>query len=717
MSFCISLALAAGVSGEALAQSAATGTSSVFGYRDFSPEQQWEKKLMQVPDPALARQHMQTLTKVPHLASTEADHQTALYVAQKYREAGLDTKISEYSIWMNIPKQIIVEVIGPDGKVISRGPTAEHVEGDPFQDNPNVVMAYNSSSPSGDVTAQAIYVNYGRLEDFKKLKAMGVDMKGKIAVVRYGENFRGVKSYVANQYGCAGVIIYSDPYDDGYFRGDMYPKGPWRPASAVQRGSVQEMFRYSGDATTPGIASTMDLPASKRSDPWAPNSNSARIPTTPLSYKDARPILEALAGQNVPRGWQGALPFAYHVGPGPVKVHMKLVQDYKFRPIWDVTGTIKGSEYPDELVVTGNHRDAWVYGAVDPNSGSTAQLEAVHALGEMSKQGWKPKRTIIVGSWDAEEEGLIGSTEWVEEHAQELGKAVAYFNMDVGVGGPNFEASGVPALKQFIREVTKSVPSFDGKGTVYEEWKSKQEARREDNANGGSQSHRPNAQIGNDVQVGDLGSGSDYTPFFQHLGIPANDIGSGGPYGVYHSVFDDYNWYVKFGDPDFTISQQMARVYGVQLVRMADADVLPYDYELYGREIESYVKTAQGRAIRTFGEGKLDLSTAEAAAKRFTGAGTALLEKQKEPGSNAAALNAAMMQAERALLIPRGLPRRPWFRHAIYAPGEYTGYAAVVIPGVNEAIDADDLARANSQAQALADAINRAAEVMEKAVQ
>jgi N-acetylated-alpha-linked acidic dipeptidase len=477
---------------------------------------------------------------------------------------------------------------------------------------------------------------------------------------------------------------------------------------------VQEMAHFSGDPTTPGAPSLPNLPESQRVKPDSPESNMARIPTTPISYKDAQPILAALAGQNVPQGWQGALPFAYHVGPGPVKVHMKLVQDYAYRTIWDVTGTIKGTQNPDELVVTGNHRDAWVYGATDPSSGTTSQLETVHALGELLKQGWKPKRTIVVASWDAEEQGLIGSTEWVEEHAKELEHAVAYFNMDVGVGGPNFQASGVPAMKQFIREVAKAVPSFDGKGSVYEVWKGKQDQRKTNDSDGFS-ARRSNAQVENDVQVGDLGSGSDYTPFFQHVGVPADDIGSGGPSGgVYHSVFDNYAWYTRFADPEFKISQQQSRVYGVQLIRMADTDVLPFDYQLYGREISAYIANAQKKANNMLGDGKLDLTAATEAAKRFTEAGAKLLTKQKESSANPAHLNAGIMEAERALLLPNGLPRRPWFKHAIYAPGEYTGYAAVVIPGVNEAIDAEDAARATQQAQALTEALNRAAEVLER---
>ncbi len=300
------------------------------------------------------------------------------------------------------------------------GPRPEHVDGDPFQDDPRIVNAYNGMSPSGDAEAEVVYANYGSPADFDKLKQMNVDVRGKIVIVRYGENFRGVKAFVAQERGAAGVIIYSDPKDDGYYRGDAYPKGPWRPASGVQRGSIGFMFQFPGDPTTPGVASTPALPDSKRMSPAA-SEQLPKIPVTPLSYADASPILEHLGGPASPREWQGALPFTYHVGPGPAKVKMHLKQDYQFRTIWDVIGKVRGTSSPDEWVVAGNHRDAWVYGAVDPNSGTAAMLETVHGLGELLKSGWKPKRTIVIGSWDAEEEGLIGSTEWGEDHAQELG--------------------------------------------------------------------------------------------------------------------------------------------------------------------------------------------------------------------------------------------------------------------------------------------------------
>src|SRR4029077_12335933 len=418
-----------------------------------------------------------------------------------------------------------------------------------------------------------------------------------------------------------------------------------------------------------------------------------------------------------PRDWQGSLPFTYHVGPGPTKVKIHLKQDYQFRTIWDVIGRIRGSELPDEWVVAGNHRDAWVYGAVDPNSGTAAMLESVHGIGELLKSGWKPKRSIVIGSWDAEEEGLIGSTEWGEEHEAELANAVAYLNVDVAVSGPKFGASSVPTLKQFIRDVTRVVPSPKG-GMVYDDWRKTSRTGGDDNEHrptqdiGGTQ-RAPAAQGNADVPVGDLGSGSDYTVFLQHLGVPSSDVSSSGSYGVYHSVFDNFNWFKKFGDPDFVYEQQMARVFGLQAVRMSDADVLPYDYEEYGKEIAAYLDAAQKRAQDKFGEHALDFGPVNAAAHHFESAGVKILAKQKNPPQDATRMNAALRGAERALLTPQGLPHRSWFRHVIYAPGEYTGYAAVVIPGVNEALDKGDSERARQQLAALTAALERAAKTLE----
>jgi len=523
-------------------------------------------------------------------------------------------------------------------------------------------------------------------------------------LVRYGANFRGVKVYIAEQRGAAGVLIYSDPIDDGYFKGDVYPKGPWRPERGVQRGSVQYLFKYPGDPQTPGVASTMDLPDSARLDPLK-TGNQPSIPAVPISYHDASPILAALTGPGVPGGWQGALPFHYHLGGSGARVHLVSDQDYRVRTIWDVIGKIKGTEQPDAWVVAGNHRDAWVYGAVDPNSGTAAMLEAVHGLGALLKQGWRPKRTIVIGSWDAEEEGLIGSTEWVEEHAKVLEHAVAYFNVDVAVAGPDFGAEAVPSLKQFVREVTREVPSPKG-GTVYSVWKQNSGETGRDASTG--HTVRANA-MQEDVPVGDLGSGSDYTPFLQHIGVPSTDIGSHGDYGVYHSVFDNYAWYVQNADPSFVYLQEMARVFGLEVLHMADADVLPYDYVTYGKEITQYLEAAKRKA-----GGSVDFGLALGAAARFEAAADAVQKQQLAGGGDGAQLNLKLRAAEGALINPAGLPNRPWYKHTIYAPGEFTGYAAVVIPGVNEALDAKKNDVAAEQLTALTEALNRAAAALEQ---
>jgi N-acetylated-alpha-linked acidic dipeptidase len=690
----------------------------VFGYVDFSQQAKLDREFMAIPDAKLAGEELKVLTAEPHWASSPEDHKTALYVAEKFKAAGLQTNIQEFRVWMNKPVKIEVEAFDAKGKKLMSGPTPEHVDpkaygGDPFQNNPRILPAFNGSSPSGDVTADVVYANYGSLADFKKLASLGISVKGKIVLVRYGENFRGVKVYIAQQYGAAGVLIYSDPADDGYTRGDMYPRGPYRPASAVQRGSVQFLPIYSGDPTTPGVAATPELPDSQRiTDPAKMNQPS--IPSNPLSYLDASPILEALDGPETPRAWQGGLPFTYHLGgTGAAKVHMKLVQDYKLRTIWDVVGTIDGSDpqQKDDWVVAGNHRDAWVFGAVDPNSGTAAMLETVHGLGDLLKQGWKPKRRIVICSWDAEEEGLMGSTEWVEMQAKPLEHAVAYFNTDVGVAGPNFDASAVPSLQEFVREVTREVSSPKG-GTVYEQWKISQETtpRRH-----GSKANAEEEHSADDVTVGDLGSGSDFTPFIQHLGVPSTDIGSGGPYGVYHSTFDDYHWFVKFADPTFVYEQQQARVFGLEILHMADTDVLPYDYRLYGKDVVGYVIDAKKHAEAA--KMTVDFSAASAAANRFAAAGESVykLQSSAAAGADEAKLNTALRGAETALLNEAGLPHRPWYKHTIYDPGEFTGYAAVVIPGVTEGIDADDNTRTQGQLDALAAALNRSAAILEGA--
>ncbi len=687
---------------------AQTAPKDGLGYIDFSAEAKLEENFLAVPDPKLAGEELKALTAEPHLAATPEDHKTAEYVARKFRAAGFETTIVPYRVLMNQPKTVRVEAYDEAGHLLIAGPTREHVNGDPGQDDPRVVMPFNGSSGSGDVTGDVVYANYGRLEDFNELAARHIDLQGKIVICRYGSNFRGVKVYLAEQRGAVGVLLYSDPQDDGYYKGDPWPIGPWRPETGVQRGSVQYLFKYPGDPETPGVASTLDLPDSVRIKNFAgPEGDQPRIISIPLSYHDAAPILQALKGPGVPQDWQGALPFRYHLGPGGVKVHLVSQQDYQRRIIWDVIGKIEGSQDPDAWVIVGNHRDAWVYGAVDPNSGTAAMLEAAHGLGALLRRGWRPKRTIVFCSWDAEEEGLIGSTEWVEQQGHTLDHAVAYFNVDVGVSGPDFSAAAVPSLKEFIRDVARSVPS-PVEGSVFLQWRLKPSSGNEHRA-----SNAPLIE-GEEVHVGDLGSGSDFTPFLQHAGVPATDISSSGPYGVYHSTFDDYAWFTQNADPHFLYLQEMARVLGLEALRMADADALPYDYIAYAREISAYIDAAKRKAADA-GLNSLDFAPAQAAATRLAAAAQRAYALQSAPSGHLPKLNLALRQTEAALLSDSGLPNRPWYRHIIYAPGLYTGYSAVVLPGVNEAIDARNPSLATQQLTVLTQALDRAAGVLDTA--
>lgn len=674
---------------------------NVPGFADFSTEARIESEFLAAPSSVRAGQELKTLSAAPHVAATPEDHDTALYVASEFRAAGLDTQIVPYRVLIDWPKEERVEAWDASGHRLMTGPTRAHAKGDPYDNDPRIVMPYNASSASGDVTAQVVYANYCRLQDFQELAAKHIDVRGKIVICRYGGNFRGVKLYLAEQRGAAGVVVYSDPQDDGYFKGSVWPNGPWRPSTAVQRGSVQYLFKYPGDPETPGFASTPDLPDSERKSPYG---SEPHIVSIPLSYQDAAPILQALDGPGAPEGWQGALPFPYHLGPGGVTVHLVSKQDFQRRLIWNVIGKVEGSPYPSDLVIVGNHRDAWTYGAVDPGSGTAAMLEAVHGVGALLKTGWRPKRTILFCSWDGEEEGLIGSTEWVEQYAAMLEHAVAYFNIDIGVSGPNFSAAAVPSLKQFLLGVARDVPSPRG-GSVYDQWMQ----------NRGHPMEHPGLDAGpkaEEGRIGDLGSGSDYTPFLQHIGVPSTDVSSEGSYGVYHSASDDFAWFTREADPHFEYLQEMARVLGLEAVRMADADVLPYDYVSYAREIGSYLDMARSKAKAE--NLPLDFGPADEAVLRMGSAAHKIQPRENAPGSNLAQLNSQLRQVEADFIELAGLPNRPWYKHLIFAPGEYTGYTAVVIPGVNEAIDAHNRLLAQQQLAVLAQALNKAARALEE---
>ena len=684
--------------------------AQVFGFRDFSAQQKIDAEFLAVPSRARAREHLKVLAGAPHWASSPEDYATAQYVAAHFRADGLQTEIVPYSVWMTKPLSITVEAFDIAGHKLLAGPTREHVPAaasgivDHYQDDPRIIPTFNSSSPSGDVTAPLVYANYGRLEDFRRLSDLGISVKGKIVLVRYGGSFRGVKVFLAQRAGAAGVLIYSDPEDDDARNKVAYPDGPARPDTAVQRGSVQFLPIYPGDPTTPGVASLPALRASQRISSEKVKADIPSIPAQPLSWADAEPLLRALTGTVAPPEWQGGGALQYRFGGSDsVTVHMRIEADAGFRTIWDVIGRIPGAIHPDEYVVAGNHRDAWVYGATDPGSGTAAMLETAHGLGVLLKQGWRPSRTIVLGSWDAEEQGLIGSTEWVEQHPAEMQRTLAYLNVDEAAAGPHFNAGAVPSLYRFIREAAAEVPSPAG-GTVLDQW------RVESAAGSGK---RVSASPVTDTHIGDLGSGSDYTPFFQHAGVPSTDISSSGPFGVYHSVFDDLDWFTRFADPEFAYTQQQARLLGIEILHMADADVLPYDDAMYASEILRYIERSKRDAARHRLE--LDFSRAEAAAQGFAAAADRIHELELAPAPNPAKLNHALRAVENALLLPEGLPGRPWYRHSIFAPGEFTGYAAVALPGVSDAIEEQDTARAQAQLNALTQALRRATTALDAA--
>lgn len=694
-SFCLLSAL---VFAPALGRAQEYAPALPLGYTDFRIETHVEQDFLAVPDAHLAGQHLKTLTSEPHMAATPGDRRSAEYVAERFRAAGLETEIVPYRVLLNAPVEERVEAWDTEGRLLMTGPHEERLEGDSSPSDPRIPLPFNGSSASGDVTGEAVYANYCRLEDFQHLEATHVPIRGHIVLCRYGQNFRGVKVFLAEQRGALGVLIYSDPADDGANRGETWPNGPWRPETAVQRGSVQYLFHYPGDPETPGVASTPSLPDSERLRNFTgPKGGQPAIVCLPLSAREARPILAALRGQSAPQNWQGGYEFPYRYGGG-VRIHILSRQNYQRRTIWDVIGRVRGARFPNEWIVAGNHRDAWVYGAVDPSSGTAAMLETVHGIGVLLHRGWRPRRTIVFASWDAEEQGLIGSTEWVEQHEQTMNHAEAYFNMDVAVGGPEFAAAATPSLKEFVRGVTREVASPQG-GTVYQQWRTR---------------HTPANNPSEEVRLGELGSGSDFTPFFEHSGVPATDISSDGPYGVYHSVFDSYAWYVQNADPHFLYLQQMARILGLEVLRMDGALALPYDWIAYAREITAALEAAQRRAD-DLGYTRLDFDPALRSSAHLLTAARTVRRLQIQPPADPTHLNQALRAAESALLAPTGLPGRPWYKHLVFAPGETTGYAAVVLPGVNEALEARNPAQTASQLALLAEALDAAARTLELA--
>ena len=597
---------------------------------------------------------------------------------------------------------------------------------------PDQLPTYNCWSADGDVTANLVFVNYGLPEDYETLAKYGIDVKGKIVIAKYGRSWRGIKPKVAQEHGAIGCLIYSDPADDGYSAGDIYPIGAFKNDQTVQRGSIMDMVIYPGDPTTPNIASTANAPRVNHNDA----ENLLKIPVLPISYADAMPLLKDMAGPVAPKDWAGALPITYHIGPSKSKVHLKLAFDWKLRPGLNVIATIKGSEYPDQWIVRGNHHDAWVNGANDPISGIAAELEEAIAIGGLLKQGWKPKRTLIYCAWDAEEPGLMGSTEWVEDHALELqAKAVAYINSD-GNGRGFLGVEGSHGLSNFVTDISKSVIDPQAGVSVFE----RQKANSATNAS--SIKSKKEIYEATAFPLGAMGSGSDYSSFIQHLGVPALNIGYGGenPGGEYHSIYDSYDHYARFKDVEFKYGVTLAKTSGRAVLRLSEADALPFDYTSLHKTIKGYINELISNvdALREKAQVENDLIKNNAykiAADPTTKLATptlltevpfvdfssllnalATLEKSAQKleklkaGADAnklAAINAKIYSAEQSLLLPAGLPRRPWYKHSLYAPGFYTGYGVKTVPGVREAIEQQNWTETQQQITAVANAINK----------
>src|SRR5213593_189985 len=588
---CIALVLAL----QAIGFAQTRNDSSVidgFSAKTSDIQRQFEEEFRSVPQPATAREELRRLTSEAHIAGSPEDYATAVYVRDQMRSFGLQSDLKEYQVLLPYPRTpSIVELLAPRRERLQV--REDIIPEDPTSSSRKIVPLYNGYGASGDLTAPLVYVNYGLPNDYEALRKAGVDVKGKIVIARYGNSFRGVKAKVAEENGAIGLIIYSDAADDGYAQGDVYPKGPWRPDSSGQRGSVQFLFIYPGDPLTPGVPAVPGTPRLRKDEA----TNIPHIPVQPISYGDARRLLQPLRGPVRPKDFQGGLPFAYHIGgTNDVRVHLKTDIEFVTKTIWDVITRIDGAVERDRWVVLGNHRDAWVFGAVDPNSGTTAMLELGRGLGQLLKSGWQPRRSIILCSWDAEEEGLIGSTEWAEEKASELReKAVAYLNMDAAVSGPNFGASSVPSMWKLIRSAAENVRDPKTGNSVYEAWRDRAwenapESDRYD-ANGSEKPAPP-------PRIGALGSGSDYTPFLQHLGVPALDMGFGGDYGVYHSAYDSFYWMSHFGDPTFQYHVAAAQIWGTIAMRLADAAGLPLDYTDYAAQLREFVNETKRMATR-----------------------------------------------------------------------------------------------------------------------
>lgn len=690
------------------------------------------------------REWMKRLSAHPHHVGSPWDKANAEFIASLFRSWGYETRIEQFDVLFPTPKTRLLEMTAPEkftAKLAEPVLKQDSTSGQVSEQLPT----YNAYSADGDVSGDLVFVNYGIPDDYEELAKLGIDVKGKIVIAKYGGSWRGIKPKVAAEHGAIGCIIYSDPRDDGYFQGDVYPKGSYRMEYGAQRGSVEDMPLYPGDPLTPGVGAVKDAKRLARKD----SPVLMKIPVLPISYGDALPILKNLEGPVVPARWRGALPMTYHTGgTGKVNVHLKLEFNWDLKPAYDVIAMMKGSELPDQWIMRGNHHDAWVNGAQDPISGQVAMLEEARVVGELAKTGWKPRRTIVYAAWDAEEPGLIGSVEWVETHAAELrDKLAVYINTDsngrgfLGVGGSH-------TLEKFVNQVAKDVPDPQLKMSVWERRKAALLV------NGNAQV-RKEVMSRPDLRISALGSGSDYTPFLQHLGVASLNLGFGGESGggSYHSVYDSFDYYTRFGDPDFAYGVTLAKVTGRMTLRLADADVLPFEFTDFADTIGEYVKQVTKLAETMREDTKFanqliesgDLKAAqdpretfvvpkpkaEVPYLNFAPLQNALVKLQDSvrnykasgkssdavelPPAVRASLDEILYKSERSLTSDKGLPGRDWFRHQIYAPGFYTGYGVKTLPGVREAIEQREWKLAGEQIEKVSKVIENFAGEIDRA--
>jgi len=697
----------------------------------------WDAKFRELPQPSNMRASMERLSARPHHVGSAYDKDTAEWILARFKEWGWDAQIETFSVLFPTPKERVLELVAPTHFTAKLDEPALPVDPTSSQKTEQL-PTFNAYSIDGDVTGPLVYVNYGRPEDYDVLERYGVSVRGAIVLARYGESWRGIKPKVAAEHGAIGCLIYSDPKDDGFDVGEVFPSGPMRPREGAQRGSVMDMPLYPGDPLTPGIGATADAKRLAIKD--APTLT--KIPVLPISYGDAEPFLASLTGAIVPPEWRGGLPITYRFGPGPGRAHLKLAFNWDQKPLYDVVARLRGSTFPDQWVVRGNHHDAWVNGAEDPLSGLSAMLEEARGLGELVKQGWSPKRTIVYCAWDGEEPALLGSTEWAETHAGELQQhAIAYLNSD-GNGRGFLEVAGSHTLEHFINDVARDITDPETHLTV---WKRQQahaieRAKAEDKEKVRSRA---------DWRIAALGSGSDYTPFLQHLGIPSLNIGYGGEdtSGIYHSIYDDFYFFTHFLDTDFAYGRALAQTGGTAVIRLADADILPFQYanladtvRTYDEELQLLLKKKREEVAernREIQDGvfaaiddprrpriapkvetmppALDFTPMSRAIEVLTRRAAALDEaraaaaKKSAPAAALAAIDAKIALSEQQLLDAAGLVHREWFKHLLYAPGFYTGYGVKTVPGVREAMEQGEYQRVPAEMGRVAQALEREA--------